>query len=268
VRIGTWNQKLCPTPTSPRGAAMASWMAEQDAALWLLTEVHRDWDPDADRFVVSPPRSVSKVEKRWAGIQTFIPFGRLRANGDPTHAGEEGLCLARLQLGESTTVLVACSVLPWRGADPYWHGLPAGQAAGFRQVLDHHVRRITAERSDGEQLIWGGDFNQQLVRPFFSTTVGGADALRVAFAELRVVPLTEHAEHLNPGSYAIDHLAVSPELVGSEPIATVHRPSWDGGQLSDHAPYTADIRLPVPVRIPAQRAVEESSVAGRPVGGE
>jgi hypothetical protein len=264
VRIGTWNQKLCPTATSARGAAMASWMAEQDAVLWLLTEVHRDWDPVADRFVVSPPRGVSPVEKRWAGVHTSIPFGPLRTVGDPSHAGEEGLCLARLQLGQ-TSVLVACSVLPWRGADQYWQGLPSGQVAAFRYVLDHHVRRIRAERLDGEPLIWGGDFNQQLVRPFWSTTVGGAEALREAFDELGLVALTEKAEHLNGNAFAIDHLAVSPELVGSEPVATVHRPTWDGGQLSDHAPYTADIRLLEPVRIPAQRESDEPFITGRPL---
>ncbi|WP_157937011.1 endonuclease/exonuclease/phosphatase family protein [Geodermatophilus chilensis] len=55
--------------------------------------------------------------------------------------------------------------------------------------------------------------------------------------------LTEQAQHLNERSFAIDHLAVSPGPVG-ELAAEVHRPGWDGGQLSDHAAYTAEVRLP------------------------
>jgi endonuclease/exonuclease/phosphatase family metal-dependent hydrolase len=59
------------------------------------------------------------------------------------------------------------------------------------------------------------------------------------------VALTERAQHLNAEAYAIDHLAVSPELV-AEPVAQVHRPGWDGRQLSDHATYTAELRMPAP----------------------
>ena len=98
----------------------------------------------------------------------------------------------------------------------------------------------------GEPLIWGGDFNQQLTGPFWSTTKAGAGALGEAFGTLGLVALTERAEHLNGTSHAIDHLAVSAELVAGDGAAEVHRPEWAGGQLSDHAAYTADIRLVVP----------------------
>jgi hypothetical protein len=213
-----------------------------------LTEVHRDWDACDGQFVVSPPRGGGPAEKRWAGIATALPFGRLRTAGAPTHAGEEGLCLARLELGgpAPSSVLVACSVLPWKGAGQYWPRLPAGQAAEFCHVLDHHVTRIADERLPGEPLIWGGDFNQQLTPPFWFTTEAGAAALRSAFDGLGLVALTEQAQHLNGTSHAIDHLAVSHELLVGEPVASVHRPARDGGQLSDHAAYTADIRLPAP----------------------
>jgi endonuclease/exonuclease/phosphatase family metal-dependent hydrolase len=157
--------------------------------------------------------------------------------------GEEGLVLARLQLDGASTVLVACSVLPWKDAGQYWPGLPPGQVAEFRHVLDHHVARISAERLEGEPLIWGGDFNQQLTPPFSSTTAQGAQALRAAFDGLALIPLTEHAQHLNGTSYAIDHLAVSRDLVTGEKGAEVHRPELNGGHLSDHAAYTAAIGL-------------------------
>jgi hypothetical protein len=249
VRIGTWNLKLCPPTTSDRGQAIASWLDDQAADLWLLTEVHRDWDAGGRQFVVSPPRGGSPAEKRWAGIATALPLGELRTAGTEAHAGEEGLCLARVELGGQapSSLLVACSVLPWKGAGQYWPGLPTGQVAEFCHVLDHHVSRIVDERLPGEPLIWGGDFNQQLTGPFWFTTEAGAAALRSAFDGLGLVALTEKAQHLNGTSCAIDHLAVSQELLGDEPVASVHRPVWDGGQLSDHAAYTADIRLPTPL---------------------
>lgn len=244
MRIGTWNLKLCPASDSPRGAAICSWLDEQSAGVWLLTEFRHDWNPRGGRFVVSPPRGIGPKEKRWAGIETALPLGELDTNGDPDHPAEESLCLARLKTGgDAPSVLVACSVLPWKGAGKYWPGLPSGQAAEFIYVLDHHVSRITAERRAGEPLIWGGDFNQQLTPPFWFTTTEGAAALRSALESLGLVALTEQAEHLNGTSSAIDHLAVSRGLVVCEQKATTHRPSWDGGQLSDHAAYTAEVRL-------------------------
>jgi hypothetical protein len=243
VRIGTYNLRLCPSASSPRGRAIGDWMKGQDVHVWLLTEVHRDWSSGTGRLVVAPERSVAPAEKRWAGIETDLPLGGLRTSAGSTHAGEEGLVLARLQPDEGSSVLVACSVLPWKRAGEYWRGLPSqsGRAAEFRHVLDHHVARISAERLEGELLIWGGDFNQQLTQPFWFTTAEGAQALRAAFDGFGLVPLTERAEHLNGTSYAIDHLAVSRELVAGEPVAEVHRPDWNGGPLSDHAAYTAEI---------------------------
>lgn len=241
MRIGTYNLRLCPASPSPRGQAIAAWMKSQDVDVWLLTEVHRDWTSGNGRLVVAPERGAAPAEKRWSGIETGLPLGELRMSGDPSHAGEEGLVLARLQPEGASSVLVACSVLPWRGAGKYWPGLPAGQVAEFCHVLHQHVARISAERLDGEPLIWGGDFNQQLTSPFWGTTADGAQALRTAFEGFGLVSLTERAEHLNGTSHAIDHLAVSRELITGEQFAEVHRPEWNGGHLSDHAAYTADV---------------------------
>jgi hypothetical protein len=224
---------------------MASWMEGQAADIWLLTEVHRDWD---QTLVVSPARGGGPEWKRWAGIASSAELEALPPHGDPRHAGEEGLCLARLNTGgdaASPSILVACSVLPWKGAGPHWPGLPSGgQLAEFRHVLDHHVARIHAERLDGECVIWGGDFNQPLIGPFWGATQTGADDLRSALDKLGVVALTERAEHLNGTTGAIDHLAVSPELTHGEAVASVHRPIRDGKPLSDHAAYTADLWQP------------------------
>lgn len=253
MRIGTWNLELCPRSDSPRGRAIAAWLDGQQADVWLLTEVNRGWDAGGRSFAVSPARGCAPGDRRWAGVVTGLPLGELSTVGDPRHPAEEGLCLSRLSIGgPGRSVLVACSVLPWKGAGKYWPGLPLVQFDEFAYVLGHHVSRITAERRPGEPLIWGGDFNQPLTPPFTGATKDGAEALREAFDELGLVPLTERSEHLNGSLFAIDHLAVSRELV-SDPLATVHRPTWDGVQLSDHAAYVAEIRdEPVPVASAAE----------------
>jgi hypothetical protein len=241
VRIGTWNLNLRPETTT-RAEAIASWLDLQRADIWLLTEIQRDWDPRGRSFVVSPSRALPPDEKRWAAIETSLPLGELRSASASGHPGEESLCLARVQLGGGpSSALVACSVLPWKGAGEYWSGLPTGQFDQFKEVLDHHVARIAEERFEGEPLIWGGDFNQQLVRPFSGATLKGAVALREAFQAFGLAPLTEHAAHLDGSLFAIDHLAVSREFLPVESGVTVHRPEWDSGQLSDHAAYTAEV---------------------------
>ena len=91
MRIGTWNLKLCPPSTSPRGQAIAAWVDNQSVDVWLLTEVHQDWDPLDGRLVLAPPRGIETKDKRWAGIRTELPLGELREAPALKHAAEEGL---------------------------------------------------------------------------------------------------------------------------------------------------------------------------------
>ncbi len=111
MRIGTWNLELGSTsPTEDWGRKVA-WLDEQQAEVWLLTEVHHSWDRRGNAFAVSRPRGRDPEKGRWAGIETSRPLIELPANGDGQHPGEEGLALARVELAEAS-VLVACSVLP------------------------------------------------------------------------------------------------------------------------------------------------------------
>ncbi|CCG04356.1 endonuclease/exonuclease/phosphatase family protein [Blastococcus saxobsidens] len=247
--IGTWNVNLRSSITSTPASDKAAWIQHLGVDVWLLAEVHADWRPRGRELIVSPERQFDPGKQRWAGIDTCLPHVPLRTAGDPEHAGEESLVLARLQVDDAKlpTVLVACSVLPWKNPGDLWPRLPGGgQAEKFRHILDHHVRRIDSERQDGEPLIWGGDFNQHLNRPFEGATVEGQKALREGFSFLGLLVLTERAEHLDPGMYSIDHLAVSSCLVAGEQIAGVHRPAWEGRKLSDHPAYTAIVGLQTP----------------------
>jgi hypothetical protein len=180
MRIGTWNLWDCPPPPWPRGQAIASWLNAQDVDIWLLTEVRLEWPTRTSPLVFSSKRADGPTYKRWATIDTTLPLAELETCGDPKCPGEEGLRLARLRLEgpDPSSVLVACSVLPWKGADEDWTTLPSGQARQFRRVLDHHVERIVNERGDDEPLIWGGDFNQPLTGPLWGSTRKGLCAKR------------------------------------------------------------------------------------------
>jgi hypothetical protein len=256
TRISTWNLRECPSPGYAKGYEVSRWQEKLSADIWLLTEVHRDWESPSGCVSVSPPRGgASRDTKRWAGIQTSLPMTPLLDSPTAVPAAEESLCLARVQLPEgarSTSVLVACSVLPWRGAGRYWPGIPERDFNAQQEfVLDHHMTRIAAAWDGEEPIVWGGDFNQELraLAPErraagygLAGTVAGIERLRDAFDKFGLRPLTTDSEHLNPEAPTIDHLAVSARAARSN--AVVHRPTYeDGTLLSDHAAYTADVKF-------------------------
>ncbi len=146
-------------------------------------------------------------------------------------------------LVDGRSVLVACSVLPYSRAERDWGGLSGGQKEQFRLVLRHHLLRIAAERDPSDEpLIWGGDFNQQLIRPCGHGLMTSADELRSALEALGLTALTAGMADRDHLGYTIDHLAVSADWLADR--VEVHRPTGsDGKNLSDHAAYTADVHL-------------------------
>jgi endonuclease/exonuclease/phosphatase family metal-dependent hydrolase len=149
-------------------------------------------------------------------------------------------------------VLVACSVLPWRGAARYWPGIPEKDLLAQQAfILEHHMNRIDAAWDREEPIVWGGDFNQELrnLSPERRTagyglagTVAGIEQLSDAFGRFGLRPLTVDSEHLNPDAPTIDHLAVSERAARENSV--VHRPTYESGTLlSDHAAYTADVEF-------------------------
>jgi hypothetical protein len=255
TRVATWNLRGCPSPGYAKGDEVIRWQEKLSADIWLLTEVHRDWNSSSGWVCVSPPRGGGPDIKRWAGIQTRLPITQLYDGPTDVAAAEESLCLARVALPEGAradSVLVACSVLPWGGAGKWWPGLPEKYLNDQQAfVLEHHVNRIHDSWDKQEPILWGGDFNQELrdLTPErkaagyrLAGTVAGIERLHAAFDRFRLHPLTADAEHLNPEAPTIDHLAVSEQV--NRRNAVVHRPHYESGlPLSDHAAYTADVRF-------------------------
>jgi hypothetical protein len=111
----------------------------------------------------------------------------------------EALCLVRTKVPDSETqsVLVACSVMPWRGPPNWWSGLREvstgeGLAPQFSVVLQHchHVRRIEVEHRGKEPIVWGGDFNQELGGPITAGSIEGRVEFWEAFKRLDLESLT------------------------------------------------------------------------------
>jgi hypothetical protein len=262
LRVGVWNLERSPHPGSIKGEEVVLWQEHLSADIWLLTEVHEHWGwenrlwPGGGSWAVSSPRG-GELDgfRRWSGIQTRFRMDEVSVGSTDRRAAEESLCLARIHLPEGSTpgtVLVACSVLPWRGAGKHWPGLPEKYLDHQQQfVLEHHVARIEEAWDGQEPIVWGGDFNQELVDLSherkqagfrLAGTGSGIERLRAAFDRFGLRAVTEQSEHLHPEAPAIDHLAVSaPFAVGN---ARVHRPHHaDGRLLSDHAAYVAEVDL-------------------------
>ena len=245
MRLATWNLKSCPAPQSARGRHIGEILSTVKPDITLLTEVHADWVTEGGQAVtVSPNRPGYKRQQRLAGVQSTFVLEQLE--GSSEHPGEEALCMVRASVpggAETGSVLVACSVMPWRGGGKSWSRLPEfskgeGLAPQFSAVLQHHVGRIEAVRREGEPLVWGGDFNQELTGPIKAGTVEGRRELLDAFERLDVEPLTMNSRHLMPELSSIDHLAVSRGWIAwGVPVVLVEPVV---GFPSDHALYVVE----------------------------
>ena len=112
------------------------------ADLWLLTEVHQDVRLPDQQMHVSTQRHI-KPKQRWSGISSRWPIS-------PLDCDHVGLALARVTT-PGCPVLVACSVMPWRGAGTSWPGDPtAKHGLRFEESLHDHLHAIQRVREGSE----------------------------------------------------------------------------------------------------------------------
>lgn len=143
-------------------------------------------------------------------------------------------------------MLAVSTTLPWRSATPKWRailGQHLSYAEIYEYVLDYIVKRIRDERRPGEDVIWGGDFNQGLVGRDYVGTTRGRQSLKRTFEDLGLRVPTMHQPAQIETHPAIDHIAV-PAYWDGPAETQVHRPKLDGRFLSDHALYLVGPILP------------------------
>jgi len=228
---GTWN--LDTGQPQKHRAAQRDWLRD-NADLWLVTEVHLAAVDGNDPAVLSD--AIPGMPQRyWSGIVSQWPLQDIRS-GQPTLA----LARAHTPFG---TLLVASSVLPWRGAGSYW---PSGPGTTYEErfsaTLATHREAIAHHASPDEGVIWGGDFNQALAGGETVGSLKGREGLLDAFRSLGLEATTAKCPARQPTSYSIDHIAAPPEWVGESSAHDVH--TREGTHLSDHPAYVTKLTPP------------------------
>jgi hypothetical protein len=238
--LGTWNLEVYASPDSRKGRRQVDVLRQHDADLWFLTELHADFAVPGQATHFSQPRDEADPIRRKAAISTSWPIEPIPANDNPV---EGRLAMARVYPpGGEDSVLAVCSVLPWRGATPHWrrllgHHLAYGDV--FAYLLDYVVRRIHAERRSGENVLWGGDFNQALIGRDYVGTLQGRAALLRAFDDMGLQVPTQYLRAQIEEHPAIDHIAIPSGWPVAAPPGT-HVPTYEGRALSDHALYLVE----------------------------
>ena len=241
--IGTWNLEVKPSRHSSHGIAVAQEIQLHAVDVWFFTEIHADWEVDGHSIFFSPAGEVATNTRRSAAISSSWQMEPILG---PNTLVEEWICMARLNNpNNNETILAVSTVLPWRGITPYWRQALTKQttfADAFRHVLQYIVQRINTERRPGENVIWGGDFNQALSgRDYVGTNQGRRD-FQKALQNLELWAPTADMPALIPAHPAIDHIAIpSAWSIKDEPL--ILRPTRNQKNLSDHALYVIDAAL-------------------------
>jgi hypothetical protein len=148
--------------------------------------------------------------------------------------------MARVELPGSS-VLAACSVLPWRGARGSW---PDGERESFaarcQDCLARHAQEIAEAAGPADDIIWGGDFNQALHGHEWVGSRAGRETLRTTLAELGLAAVTANSSGAADGTFSIDHVAVPQGWAGRCAVET-ELPAVDGRALSDHPVYVVSV---------------------------
>lgn len=230
--VGTWN--LNAGQALKHRAAQGEWIREH-ADLWLLTEVHTAATDDIPHQVVSDAVA-GMPNVHWSGIASRWPLEEV-SSGNPT------LALAQVCTPEGGALLVASSVLPWRAAGAYWPAdYEASFADRFSRTLKGHREAIVRNVSPGQDVIWGGDFNQALEGEDTVGSEKGRNDLLDALGSLGLKALTSSSPARQSNTFSIDHIAVPFRWEGH--VKTHDVRAADGGPLSDHPAYVAQLTAP------------------------
>jgi hypothetical protein len=213
VRIGTWN-------LDGRWSADHRRLLEGECCdVWLLTEV-----PTAlslgDGALVRSEQMRTPPARAWAAVWSDQPLEQL----PPAHPASA--------LARRAEIVLCSSVLPWRGARPYWPDEGAGIAAITAAAL---ARLRPALMASAGPVIWGGDWNHAMQGREYTGSKAGRAAICELVAERGLTVATVTEPHAIDGLLSIDHIAVPQRWrvdSSRRVVAEAH-----GKRLSDHDAY-------------------------------
>jgi hypothetical protein len=169
VRIATWNLNVKMRP----GAL--DLFDKLDADVLLLTEAPADLDLDG--YVRTPPGPQMLRGQGWATILSRRPIQQVkRPHGASVAAVIDG-------------ITYVSSLLPWGSSPPGPPFRGVGQAAQTVAALKDLKAWLGAQ----ERLVWGGDWNHSLERPWrYSGSTAGRERLDALLGELGLHAPTRH----------------------------------------------------------------------------
>jgi len=197
-------------------------IAQANCDVWLLTEVPYTFsmEPGQWRFsgLMGGPDKVFAAVWAKAGLE---------------HLGREHETAA---FATVNGVRVCSCVLPWRAASSQSWPDKGDLATITHTAVDSLRTRLV--HGAGE-LVWGGDWNQELEGPLRVGTKEGRRAVSALITELDSQTPTSGLDHVT-GDRSIDHIAIPRSwTVGKhEQLPAV---ADDGTRLSDHDAYIVEV---------------------------
>lgn len=214
MKIGTWNLD------AHWNSAHEELLINADCDVWLLTEV-------------SPSAIISGYQRHFSkqcmarGQHYSAIFSRMPLNPipDPHPASAAALI---------DDVTYCCSILPWSTCahDPLspWAG-GASVEGMVRDTIDSILESVATPN-----LVWGGDWNQNLIGGWENVGSGGGRShIECAVRTLDLKVPTANLLHRLEGSHTIDQIAV-PKTWNCHSAVRI-----EAAKLSDHDVYTIKV---------------------------
>lgn len=238
MRIGTWNVEYAD---DSKLDALRHVFAKNSADIWILTETHDDLVPANCTYVAhSKPRPKNwwriRPGSRWVSIWSKYPIIKkvVLDSGD-----NERTVAALIDLGETKTLLVYGTVLPWKNDRkiPGW--------SEHERVIPMQGDEWLELRNNypDTPLCIAGDLNTDMAIGRRYGSKPGIAALRTAFSNVDVFCSTE------PGRFPvgllpvlpIDHIALPIEWTNITSVVA----AWpaDKVNLSDHSGMVVEIAV-------------------------
>ena len=187
---------------------MREYMRDVDAALWFLTETHRDIGPGDSfhRHFSGEPDRRSMPGECWVGLWSAWRL-------DPLPVTDSARCAAaRIPESPLGELVVYGCVLPW---STEWRGVSAAGGLAFETALSTQLGDWTRLRHQfpNASLIVAGDFNQDLAARHYYGSKRKRFLLEAALRDAGLVALTGGPTDpiaRDSAPYAcIDHICVS-----------------------------------------------------------
>lgn len=210
MKIGTWNLD------ARWSDAHGSFLMQQECDLWLLTEVSPDTALSGCDRHFSEHRMVRG--QHYAGILSRLSLKKLP---DPHHASAAAVV---------DGITYCSSILPWSTC-AHDDGSPWVGGSKVENMVRETIDQLQKELPCSN-LVWGGDWNQNLAGGWEWVGSGGGRArIERALTEWGLQIATAELPSRLKGCHTIDHIAVPVDWIWSSPVRL------DASGLSDHDAY-------------------------------